>query len=240
MSILQDVGLDRYDRDARLKPALFAVLPIVMVALAWTPRLWTEKTGIVALLTAFGVTFLLSRAARVSGRNVEKRLFDNGASLPSVTLLRWQDSAIDPHTKQRYHTFLSRCGHALPSIEEERADPAGADSRYRSASRWLLEQTRDREKFSLLREENIDYGFRRNLLGLKPAALMIALIALTINGAVFWAQTTWHTEDWVTFLILGFAILCAVSAWIALVKPKFVRDAATSYAIRLLAHCDHL
>jgi hypothetical protein len=85
----------------------------------------------------------------------------------------------------RYRAFLKgQLPHlALPTAEEERADPEGADRAYESVTAWLRTQTRDTKTFSILFRENISYGFRRNLWGLKPLGVTIALLAASASTA---------------------------------------------------------
>ena len=56
---------------------------------------------------------------------------------------------------------------ALPTVAAEANNPAGSDSVYMSATKWLLSQTRDTKVYSLLFQQNINYGYRRNMLGLR-------------------------------------------------------------------------
>ncbi|MFH4385534.1 hypothetical protein WAJ74_22450, partial [Acinetobacter baumannii] len=65
----------------------------------------------------------------------------------------------------------------MPSQQEEIADPNMADSIYNEAMTWLRGKTRDEK---ILFNENINYGFMRNSLGLKWIALIICLISLLI------------------------------------------------------------
>jgi hypothetical protein len=65
--------------------------------------------------------------------------------------------------------------------------PERADEMYQSATDWLLANTRDTQKFGLLFEENMNYGFRRNFWALKPLALCIdAAAIIAIGGHAWW------------------------------------------------------
>jgi len=107
---------------------------------------------------------------------------------PSLLFLRHRDKSINAPTKQRYHALLRSRGLPVSTKEEEAADPTAADGLYQSAIDWLLEQTRDTRKFSLLLNENIDYGFRRNLLGLKPIALVVSVATFFANILLLWTN----------------------------------------------------
>jgi hypothetical protein len=60
------------------------------------------------------------------------------------------------------------------SREEEAADVALAEAAYASCTDTLRELSRDKPKYPLVFEENVNLGFRRNLWAMKPAAVVIA------------------------------------------------------------------
>ena len=74
---------------------------------------------------------------------------------------------------------------------EEQADPSAADAAYNTATSAIRNQARD-ARFALLHKENANYGFRRNLLGLRlwgiAASLGVAgaavVIALVTDGSL--------------------------------------------------------
>jgi hypothetical protein len=94
--------------------------------------------------------------------------------------------------ERRLHERLSPLlSHPSPTAAEEAADPHAADRRYREAVGALRERTRDRSRFGLLLAENIDYGFRRNCLGLRPYALIVAagcLLVMAGRRGTAWAR----------------------------------------------------
>ena len=170
---------DPYDRQARLYPALLAVAPAVLTVSSLYGAHASLLTSAVAILAGCGMMFWLANLARDRGKALEHKMFSDWGGKPSVQLLRHKDSRIDPVTKQRYHTALSaRMSVKFPSAEDESADPAGADAAYESATKWLLESTRDTRRFALLFKENVAYGFRRNMLGVRPYGAGIAVAAL--------------------------------------------------------------
>jgi hypothetical protein len=48
----------------------------------------------------------------------------------------------------------------------------------------LRENTRDSEAFKFLFNENISYGYYRNLLGLKPIGIPLNLVSLSSAAAI--------------------------------------------------------
>jgi hypothetical protein len=159
---------------------------------------------------------------------------------PSLLFLRHRDTSINGPTKQRYHALLRSRGLPVCTKEEEAADPTAADGLYQSAVDWLLEQTRDARKFSMLLNESIDYGFRRNLLGLKPIALVVSIATFLANILLLSINFGMSETRVLAGYGLGVGLAALILVWICLVNESFVEDGAASYAKRLLAQLEHL
>lgn len=235
-----DLGLDRYDLNARLKPALFALLPLLFITFVWQKAIWASAASLLSAVVFCGALFLVSRIARHRGRIVQRALETEFGGLPTTIALRHSDATIDASTKARYHAFLRRRGLHVPDEPEEQLSAAAADQHYRACTSWLLEATRDQRRFKLIADENIDYGFRRNLLGIKPIALFILVAAFSANAAAL----AWQFHQGAAFPWEGVALQVVLaliaSTWLFVVNIAFVRDAAWAYATRLLAACDAL
>jgi len=158
-----------YERKARLYPAFLALLPILGIAASLYGFELRAQESLVSLASAIGGFYLLANIVREAGKRLEGTLFAKWGGTPTTQLQRHRDDRIDPVTKASRHLFLGKkLGAAFPKAADEAKDPKGADDLYGAGTRWLLEHTRDHEKFALIFAENISYGFRRNGLGLKP------------------------------------------------------------------------
>lgn len=238
---------DPYERQARLFPALLALLPLfIAVGSIFGPRL-SAFTNLVTVVIACGGLYLLAQVSRDRGKALEGKLFAAWGGKPSTQLLRHRDPSIETATKARYHSFLSRkLGQALPDSGQEANDPKAADDVYQSCVRWLLNHTTDHERFQLLFKENISYGFRRNALGLKPIALLIAmacivfvLVKYDVVGALGWSNASLANladEAWLSLVVS----LVAVGVWMTFFTKQAVKVAAFTYAETLLRACDVL
>lgn len=230
---------DPYERKARLYPALVALLPVVAAAALYTDWLTFDVSNVVYIVVIAGVLFWLSGKARDAGKSVEKRLVVQWGGMPSVTLLRHRDQCIDRYTKQRYHQAAERlAGIQMPSSSEEEQDPVDADERYRAVTSALLSMTRDTNEYALLFKENINYGFWRNLRGLKS-------ISLALSGLLL-AFGVWHDfglirslnlPDGPELTMVGIGAVALV-AWSFTITDEAVRRAADNYALRLLEGLD--
>lgn len=97
--------------------------------------------------------------------------------MPTTLALRHRDQFLDSVSKHRYHdAIVTKLGIAMPTAEEEAADPARADDTYIGATKHLRELTRANK--SLLLKENIAYGFHRNMLAMRPIGILTCLLGL--------------------------------------------------------------
>jgi hypothetical protein len=250
---------DSYGRQARLYPGLLTLFPPLLTLIAWFPGLITSSIGATLLTIASSCGFLYGLAvlSRSRGKRVEKRLLRKWGDWPTTIWLRHRGEYLQAQTLQRYHQFLTaNVPHlALPSAEEEKLDPRNADFAYASGVKWLQEHCRGKE-FPLVEKENTDYGFRRNLLGMRPIGLTAATMAIALSLLII---TSVHQEVGIAFRsfslgqiwnaiaglppnIIGANVvnLIAGVGWLTIVRDKWVREAGDQYARALLACCDML
>ncbi|MFC2254800.1 hypothetical protein ACETRX_34680 [Labrys portucalensis] len=242
---------DTYQRTARLFPGLLMLLPALLALLAWFPYLIIGNIGLslVTLATSCGLLYTLATIARTKGKRIETKLLAKWGGWPTTILLR-HSSQMDRFTRARYHAFLAKSVPIeFPTLEQERQDPARADEVYGSAIKWLLEKARG-DKFPMVAKENASYGFRRNLLGLRPLALslcvlvtLLSVAAIVLQLAPQWSGLTWSqitaSQSTGVWAALGVNIFAAV-LWATTVSEDWVRQAADQYASALLACCDSL
>ena len=238
---------DPYERKARLKPALLALLPLIFLCISLFPEIQSIWPTIGGLVFYCGGTMLLVQIGRNRGKALEPSLFQTWGGKPSVAMLRHCDTRIAQAEKNRYRAFLEQNVPKLKlaSPEEEQKDLAQADDGYESATTWLLTQTRDRERFRLIFEENINYGFRRNIRGLKPIAIILDIIVIKI--LLIWCISLWTGEVLSTLnsiniygQITGILVILHLLSLLFFITRDWIRPPAEAYARQLLAACDHL
>jgi hypothetical protein len=226
---------DTYERKARLYPALLLLAPVLVTVIAMMSGKLTALESLSGIIAGCGGAFLLSQLARDSGKNREKALFEKWAGMPSVAILRHRDTRLDSITKARYHKKLAALveGAKAPSASEERADPASADRVYTAWSTYLRVNTRDTKKYSLLFQENVNYGYRRNVWGLRPIG--IATSALCCTFAAVRLSQLYRATGKVDEEVGGaFAFaLMLLFFWIFRFTSDWVRIPADAYAERL-------
>lgn len=238
---------DPYNRKARLQPALLTLLPVLAASVLLVPEVQSSWGAAIGVLVYCGGAMWLTQLGRDRGKSLEPTLFSAWGGKPSVAMLRHRDSRISKTTKERYRAFLEHrvSDLKLPSQEDENRAPANADDGYESATAWLLAKTRDRERFRLIFEENINYGFRRNTWALKPMALVtdVLLIAAILTWAAIASKGTIYSTlqaiDKPTWAAVLLTVVHALT-FAVMVRRDWVRATAEAYAQQLLAACDIL
>jgi len=235
--LLRSVGLSRYELNARLKPALLALLPTLLVALFWYPGAWSVAASVTAAASACGVLYAIALLARNRGRAAERKLDREAGRNHTAKLLTHSDDTFTPETKARYHSYLRGHGNILSTIDEERAEPEVAFRRARSAVDWLLEHARTGGGSALLLDENVAYGFQRNVYGLKPFGTGLCVLALVLHVLLLGLTGPGAERFW-----FGVAVCVPLSLmllyWWLVVAKNVVAEASLAYAQRLLANCE--
>jgi hypothetical protein len=196
----------------------------------------------VAGLASCGVAFLLTQLARDAGKGREPSLIASWGGLPSVAILRHSDQRIDAITKARYHKKLATLvkGTKAPVASDERSEPDKADAVYSAWCAYLRSHTRDTKKFALLFQENVNYGYRRNVLGLRPLGIAASAVSLLscCGWELFAVRTGRNVQS--DFVLAGIVALLFLLFWLFIVSPAWVRTAADAYAARLVETLEHI
>ncbi len=236
--------IDKYDLNARLYPMVLFYMPILLLGILFS----FEFDKYMHLLTGFGIigalSYLVKQFGRDAGEIKEQALWASWGGPPCAQLLRWRNTVINVNTKKRYHDKLQAlCPvDVRPDPDFENTRPAEADSVYDAWTKFLISKTRDKKKYTLLFIENMNYGFRRNLWGLKTYALSL-LSALMILTYLYYAITTknYSPRDFsVLFIIAQTGLALLVCFWSFFVNAKWVKVPAFAFAERLLESMENL
>jgi hypothetical protein len=232
---------DGYTSNARLKPALLALVPVIALVSVLGFRSSVAIGVWSGFATTLGLTFLLAEIGRDRGKREQQALFRMWGGNPCVLKLRHRDSSLNFLTLERYHSAGGRLlGRPLPDPIQEARDPEIADIVYGSLVDMLRERTRDKKRFPLLFGELVSYGFRRNLWGLKPFALWTVAAAAVFQVALFAFEirVRGHADSSLIWLTVADCLIGLF--WIRVVKPSWVKIVSDSYAERLLATAEIL
>jgi hypothetical protein len=229
--------IDAYTMRARLVPAVIAGAPAFAFAaifVSWGKLGFTHLIAGTALTVLFAV---FADVARRRGKAIEPALIGKMGGLPTTVTLRHRDETYDPDTKVGFHAFsAAKLNRPAPSMEEEVADPDAADNYYARGATWIRENTRDTKKFDILFNENISYGFRRNLFGLKLPGFLLNAVIVLVCLAIFWHRWPLVLSNGFDAKLLAVVVIAVLhAAYLALfVTEAGVFEAARTYARQLL------
>ncbi len=233
---------DAYALRARVAPVLIMVLPVIIVAVAFGVAGPFPYGALGSLLASTGAAFFLGQFGRHFGKKKQSTLWSRWDGPPTTRFLRHRNTQFNAIQRARCHRNLSvkLPEVALPTPEQEDADPVGADRAYEACTRYLITCTRDKTVHPLIFKENMNYGFLRNLWGLKPLGMFVAGSTTLGSGLYTWYR--WHITGQVNgeFLVAALLCACVLGLWIFWVQPDTVHIAAQGYAERLLEYCENI
>jgi hypothetical protein len=235
-------NLDSYALRARLFPCLIVILPVSLVVIAFQPAESWAFNLLAGAVTSFGLTFLLSQLGRDLGKKLEPKLFQKFGGVPTTLLFSHRHTKLDIESLNRYHRILEKFipDLKMPTPQDEEELPETAYQKYETCTRFLREKTRDRMKFRLVFAENVNYGFRRNLLGMKPAGAVISLIGIIACGLILFYKTSVNVDRLILPSICLLINIYLFVWWILRIKVTWVETVAWEYANQLLSACDSL
>ena len=217
---------DRYERKARLLPALLSCLTVVpgMTALSssflgWIPSL-SVGSGL-AVVAAVGLTY----GASAAGRQYERTLWPRWPyDAPTNRWLHPEDGSCSQEQKRLWHGAVKRLVKLDIAGAASLGDEKNLELIINDAVRTLRHQFRLTKASGLLATHNEDYGFARNLAGLRLFWLPTS-IASSVAAWIVYITTG-------TGLALGIAALVTLAICLGLLYalPAYVRQRAERYA----------
>lgn len=233
---------DSYTWRARILPIFVVLFPIGISCCLWLPNFMLIARLGVAFIGPLGLAMLLSQVGRDRGYLKQRGLWQRWDGSPTVQLLRHRNENINPVIRQRYHKKLGalRPDLKLPTNEEELLDPVQADLTYEACIQYLISRTRDHKRFHMIFKENVNYGFRRNLWGLKTYGVLLSVFGVFASATRAWLEKgtpEFQTGASIVATILTFIVLVF---WTITVNENWVRIPADAYASRLLEACEDL
>ena len=158
--------------------------------------------------------------------------FTNYASL----LLSVDDPTIDSVTKERYYRILSKADPTFASFEH----PNNSEAFQKccdSAVIYLRNRTRDNR---LVQEENITYGFCRNLLANKAVGIILCISFAGIAAGYSWLKYASFSAIPVQNYFAVVSDLSLLLFWVFGVTKQVFKSTAIRYAKALLSAIDSL
>jgi hypothetical protein len=232
--------VDAYTMRARLAPGLLTVLPIAVTVFAWTPGGLLDWNTLGAVITGCGGTLLISFLARDLGKAAEDRLYKKWGGRPTEMALMHSGS-MDPALRHRRHAALCSLfpDVPVPTAAEESQDFGSAYRRFTTLTNLAISRYRtQKDKYPLVFEENCNYGFRRNMHGMRPIGIAVAAISSIALGLQLFAAASLHHRVPVIALGLEAVNLAMLVVWVFWANEAAVRKGADLYANRLFETLD--
>ncbi len=228
---------DRYTFEARFVPFVVVASPPIVTAICCAGSNPGLAIGgvVVACIVIAG-----SQLARDPGKRLEPELWASWDGAPTTQMLRFRGAENQAEVDRRHVTVEKVTGRPMPTRDVEENDPDLADSQYEAAVGTLRELTRDRKDFHLVAAENANYGFRRNLLGLRPFGIVAALATLVASVAIVLFSDTSPDDRFLTAGVPALWALLVLLALVGIVTRSWVRVAADAYAERLFGAAEVL
>ena len=226
--------LDRYTWKARILPVYLTAAPAVLAIAATLPEGLNLPLAGASAIVFLTLSYFVSQVASDFGKRLEPALWDSWGGPPTTRFLRHDNEEFNPATRARVHSQLRALGLRIPTAKEEQTDRERTLGLYSSAVDDIRRLTRDSERFHLVYKGNIEYGFRRNLLGLKQGGLAIAALALVVSS---WSLFRgWNTDGVILPVAFVTTLLntCVALGWLIGVRSATVRITADRYARYLL------
>lgn len=228
--------INKYELNARIYPVIIVVLPILILGIYFSidsQNIYNAIGGI-GLITL--LLFIFGQLGRDSGKKAEKKLWNEWGGAPSTQILRIRNTVLDKFTTQEIHKNL----HMKTSIgfsymkDLEESSSHQADEVYLAWANYLRGSTRDTSKYKLLFQENINYGFRRNLWGIKSVGILIvigSILIITIHS--YFKDQLFEASNYLLWTSLIILIILFIF-WVLIVNKKWIKIVAFAYAERLI------
>lgn len=229
-SVLQFLKIaDAYERKARFFPAFIVTIPIIVFAMSL--RLpddgWVKKTFITCGAGS-ALVVALAHMASAAGNRFGNAFWKKRGGLPTVRWLRSSDSAHSSQQKQQWYNAIKKLtGLDIPAAVATK--PQEEDAIIADAIRQVRYQIRGKAAAKMVDKHNEEYGFARNLAGLRWLMISSSISAAAGCGLA------WRFErgSVIGCVITGCLFVYAVVMFLWL--PNYVERAGERYAESILS-----
>jgi hypothetical protein len=225
---------NRYERKARFLPALLSLLPALSAVFAYAPQFDLVQALATSVGIGAAVGILLSHVASAMGNRLQRKLWPDWPH--DAPTHRWLQPA-DETVSQQQKGLWYRQAWQVTGIDLEQAiahGPAETRGAVNDVVRSVRNQLRGSKMGIHVEAHNIDFGFARNLTGLRPVLVLVSLISMA--------------ACWGGHLRLGHPLMFSVAAtivWVAVcytawLLPRYVIEKSTHYADSFFAALSRL
>lgn len=227
---------DRYDIRTRICAFIFVVSPFLLDAYILVDVIRNFSSTVIISAVLIAGSGLATCWMRYMGNSVKQDDLIAEYLTPNSTV-------IDDNTKARYYTKLIGIEPSFADLRND--DVQVSQMAAKAVSGWLKEKTRG-EKYSLIREENLNYGFIRNLYAVKSAFLgcFSAYNALLL-GLLIVSNWELSPKEYFAAIPTGHAACMIIHmafylVWIFGISAKIHDFAAKKYALSVIRAIDEI
>lgn len=235
--------MDKYSLNARIYPVVFLLLPLAIVGISYS----IEFEKYIHILSSLGISsvllYFMANVGRDAGYRKENALWESWGGMPSAQLLWFKNTTIDKYTKQRYHDKMQTLVQLnVENVDFETAELIDVIDIYRSWTKYIISKTRDTKKYSLQFKENVSYGFRRNLWGLRCGGIILTITVLIANFSLqcIINQSLNFWEFPLSFIVSELLLLVFLGIWVFIIKSDWVKIPAFAFGARLLENIESI
>ena len=218
---------DYYERKARFLPGLLTLLVVIpgLAALGiYCTNVLDKVLSGMGIGAVFGV--LISHLASALGNSFQKGLWPRWPyDSPTNRWLHPEDHSRSEQQKAIWYSAIKRLTGIDIEATIQRGDNQELEPTINDAVTRLRYRLRNSKQGDRLGIHNTDYGFARNLTGLRPLWLTLA----AVSSAVCWI-TYFRTDGRVDLCIYSTAILFLTFPLAYRVLPNYVKVKANHYA----------
>lgn len=229
------LSFNTYNLRTRISATIIFFGPCLFELYLFFPEIREFPTTIIIILITYSLCNLFIIFWRIPGVKAMKKCFPE--MLPAQMFLLPSSEYIHTSTKKRYYKFLSKKIDEFKICEsDEEMKPCIC-----TAVTWLIAQTRNEKEFPLIYEENINFGFSYNLLGMKNYAIVLILSLLIIDAILLNLKINSKFNLTIPFEVIITAMAFCfffLLIWIFIINKNLVFSCGRKYARALLAACD--
>lgn len=227
---------DRYDIRARICALIFVVSPFLLDAYILVDAV--RNISFTAIITAVLIASsgLFSCWIRYSGNNASRGDYISEFLLP-------ESSAISTTSRERYWKKLQDLEPSFSGLSSDNTMKRKETAE--SVSPWLREQTRTGE-FKLIQEENMNYGFIRNVFSVKSIFLWtFSIYSLLLISVAIITNLDLSLKDYLMTIptehvVCGIIHITTYLIWFFGVTPRILDFSARKYAMAVIRAIDKL
>lgn len=175
--------LTRYSIEARVAPTALGLVPFYIFQYIYLRNIVTLEPFAVKVigdisLSAIVLYGVLALLVRYPSKLFEDRLFKNKLYFPTTNFLLFVNDEYSDETKKRIRLKIeSDFSISLPSKEEEAKDMKGARKMAKDVVSLIIRKVGDGQ---LVLQQNIAYGFTRNLWGASWIGLLFSVVLASV------------------------------------------------------------